>query len=391
MNHKEIEKKLDELRDAYDAIMHSKRSKHEPIVNEFILLITDYKDYEMQDRKLDMDAFDFIYKAEKNLFRPCIPQNSYTFIEDSELAKIMPSGEKMSDIAVKVGDFIEDIKSFIAVSPISWIVGGVVNNEKGSQNDVDILITVPERKELEKIIMFRIARMVNKDIRKRISFLPEPNRSYVGPFTNNLPLFRLTVERIPDAEVQKMAEDADVKLRIKSEDVEKRTAEANKAIINDKITPGEYYKPAKPVRGYINDKPQTVTLFLDIYDKNYEYPALSSKKLDGSRLLVSKIQDKTIIFSEDGSKLDKLHNLKSLIKNLDVEKLVVEGELENWDYGNKQHLPRESVNTNIDDDNFVLNVFDCLYFKGEIPDALYSEIEYYDKEGIENWKKKYLS
>lgn len=389
----EIKVELKKLREEYLSFLKKyPHQQNETIINKFLILISDYSDYEIIDHPLDEDAYNFHQRYKKPRIKTLqVPRTPETFVEDKDLASILSSGEKISDISIKIKDFNNDIKSFVAVSPISWVVGGVANNEKnGSKNDLDILITLPTRAELEKIIMFRIARSVKPEIRKRISFLPEPNRTYVGPFTNNLPLFRLTVERIPDAEVVKMAEEAEVKLRIKSKEAKKRTAEANKAIKDDKITPGNYYHPAKPVRGYTVGKPQTFDLFLDIYDKYYSYPSLSSKKYDGERILISKTGNRVTIFSEDGSKIDKLKNLKERIEKLKPDVCVIEGELENWNYKEKQHLPRESVNTGIDDDNFVCNIFEVLYYKGEIPDKLYAEIEYFDKEGAEKWKEKYL-
>jgi len=388
-----VKEEIQKLRNLYDGYLKNHPNGcSETILNKFLILIKKDESYELADHALDREAYNFEQRYKKEKIKPTrYPMTPKTFVEDKDLAKIYSSGEQLSEISIRIKDFIDNIKSFVAVNPISWIVGGVVNNEDdGSKNDIDILISIPTRDELEKIIMFRIARMVSPEIRKRISFLPESEHSYVGPFTNNLPLFRLTVERIQDAEIAKMSEAAGVKLRIKSDEVAKRTDEANDAIKMDKITPGKYHLHAKPVRGYKVGEAQTLENFLNIYDRYYSFPSLSSKKLDGMNTSISKIGDEVIIFSEDGSSLIKLENLKNEIKKLKPSKCVLMAELESWDFEQGQHLPRESVNPNIDDDKFVANVYDVLYFKGEIPDELYDEIEYFDKEGAIKWREKYL-
>ena len=389
----DIKEEIQRLRNLYDDYLKKHpNGSNETILNKFLILTKKDESYELKDHVLDREAYNFEQRYKKPKAKTILyPRTPKTFVEDKDLAKIYSSGEQLSEISIRIKDFIDDIKSFVAVNPISWVVGGVVNNvDDGSKNDVDILISIPTRAELEKIIMFRIARMVSPEIRKRISFLPESEHSYVGPFTNNLPLFRLTVERIPSAEIEKMSEEAGVKLRIKSEEVAKRTAEANKAIKNDKIAVGEYHLHAKPVRSFYPGKPQTMDLFLDIYDKYYSFPSLSSKKLDGMNTAISKIGNKVVIFSEDGTTLKKLVNLKKEIKKLKPADCVLMAELESWDFEQGMHNPRESVNPNIDDDNFVANIYDVLYYKGEIPDELYSEIKYFNDNGIEKWREKYL-
>jgi len=389
-----IKEQLDKLRDEY-INFKDKRPGHssEDIVNKFILLKEDCKTYKLEDHLLDREALHFQKKYTNPKIKTIqVPRTPHTFVEDSELAKTLPSGSSsLSDVSIKIKDFNDDLKSFIAINPVAWICGGIATDEEnGSKNDVDILISIPTREELEKIVMFRIARMVTPEIRKRIQFLPDGTHSYVGPFTSNLPLFRLSVERIPDAEVVKMAEEEKRIIRIRSEEAGKRNKEALKAIEDDKITPSEYWKPSKPLRGMRPGEKQSIESFLDIYEEYYSYPSLSSKKLDGERLLVSKVYDDITIFSEDGSKLEKLKNLKEQLKKLLPSICVIEGELESWDFVRNLHNPRESVNTRIENDDYVFSIFECLYFKGEIPDELHDEIKYFDDNGVEAWKEKYL-
>jgi len=160
--------------------------------------------------------------------------------------------------------------------------------------------------------------------------------------------------------------------------------------LNDKITPGEFWLMVKPVRGYYPGMHQTVDLFLDIYEKHYGFPALSSKKYDGEHLSLHKIEDKIVIYSEEGSLLGELNNLRSRLRELPAETIVLECELEHWNYKKGQHYPRESVNTHVKDDHYTANVFDCVYFKGKIPAKLYEEIQCFEHEGPQAWKDRYL-
>ena len=86
--------------------------------------------------------------------------------------------------------------------------------------------------------------------------------------------------------------------------------------------------------------------------------------------------------------LKKLPNLKKEVSELHAEKLVIEAETENWNYDRGQHLPRESVDLNVDEDHFTSNVFDCLYFSGMVPVFLFNELSTYDRSP-EEWQKEF--
>jgi hypothetical protein len=266
----------------------------------------------------------------------------------------------------------------------------VVTHPEGTKNDVDILISIPSEEEFKRIIEFRISRMLPGEIQGRLHLLTE-EKGGLSPFTSYLALYRLVMERIPDAEIVKMGEglDLEAEIRLRTKDVKKQKKEAEKALKSNRITPGEFHLMTKPVRGYYPGKAQTLNLFLDIYDEHYEYPSLSSKKFDGEHLLISKLENDIIIHSEDGKVIEWLSNLKNEVKTLNPEICVLEAELENWDYAKKQHYPRETVTTSVTEDNYTANIFDILYYKGEIPDELFEEIEIFDKDK-EEWKKKYL-
>lgn len=359
--------------------------QNEEIINEFLLIREELKkrkkSLRLKDHPLDNDSRAFIKIAS---IKPVswVPPKEITFGEG--LAEVKPSGE-IQGSRVKLADLEPQFKDFYVVAPCIWLVGGVAEHpEEGTQNDADILISVPTQEELEEIIKFRLYRMVDTKLRNRLHFLAE-TKGYVGPFTDSLALYRLKLERIPDTEIEEMVE---ISLRTKG--TEKQEKEANKALRSKKITPGEFFLMAKPVRGYYPSEPQTLDLFLDIYEKYYEYPALSSKKFDGEHISIQRIGKKTEIFSEDGSAITGLNNLKNEVQNLRPEVCVIEAELEKWDYEIGSHYPRETVDTGVENDQFTANVFDCLYYKGEIPDELYEEMKFFEKEGKEKWKEKYL-
>jgi len=364
--------------------------QNEEMINRFLLAKVELKEKGQalvgKSTSLDIDA-----KALSEIAKikpiPFVP-TSHTF---GDLAPVLSSGD-IDGKPLTLKEVEPFFKSFAIASPFIWLVGGVAEHpEEGTQGDADILINLPSREEIERIVLFRIDRMFPLEMRDRLHLILETKKG-LSPFTNNLPLFRLIVERIPDAEIQEMMEDmedafAEIKLKTKNVETERRQAE--KALKSDKVTPGEFWLMAKPVRGYYPDKAQTIELFLDIYDKYYDYPALSSKKYDGEHISVHKVGNTVKVFSEDGKVLQKLPNLKKEVSELKPEICVLEAELENWDYVGKNHYPRETVHTGVKDDNFTANVFDILYYKGEIPDELWEEIQVYDKSK-EKWKEQYL-
>lgn len=345
----------------------------EDVLNQFLIvkkILSDRKAFEPSNSILDTDAGKFQDIADK-------------FGEPYAEVKSSDDGLDNGNPEITLEQIETGLKSFLAVSPIAWLVGGIIE-QKSVKNDVDFLISLPEKQELERIIKFRISRSFPFDIRDRLHFLCE-QKGHVGAFTDNLPLYRFLIERIPDQEIVKMAE-----VRLRTKESGKYKAQAEEAIEKDEVTPGEFYLPVKPVRGYLPGKEQTLGLFLDLYDTHYHYPALSSKKFDGMHLEIHKDGDKVTIFSEDGSLLEKLHELKKEIKNLLPSKCVIEGELELWNYKIGQHLPRETVNPEVDDDSFyTTNVFECLLFEGKIPKELKEECEIWDKDP-EEWKSVYF-
>ena len=347
--------------------------QNEDLINRFLILRSVLGSaFRSVNCALDHDAGSFI--------RHC--SESYAPVRHSGLKQGSP---------INLSNYLPYLKDFTICEPVSWIVGGVVTHpDEGSENDADFLYMFPDPSEISRIVNFRIHRMLPEDLANRIHALWE-NRGSRSPFTDCLPLYRLKMERIPDAKIIKMAENRkgpfNLKLRVKHDS--KVFEQAEKAWRNDRVTPGEFYHAAKPVRGYYPGQPQTLDLFIQIWNSHYKFPALSSKKYDGEHVEISKLsKDEVVIFSEDGSLLPKLPNLKKAVSNLNADKLVIEAETENWNYDKGQHLPRESVNLNVDEDHFTSNVFDCLYFAGSVPDFLFKELSTFDKSP-ETWQKEF--
>lgn len=367
--------------------------QNEEVINQFILVKSELKNRGQallkKSTHLDLEAAALIEVAKIKPI-PFVPE-SHTFDDDAfeDYAPVNTSGAKDGD-AIKLNQVEPYFKSFVVAHPVTWLVGGVITHkDDGTKGDVDVLITAPNKEELERVISFRLSRMVPEKLRERLHLLCE-EKGGLSPFTDFLSLYRLVMERIPDSEVVRMGEGLDIEaeIRLRTKGTEKQAKEAEKALKLDKITSGEFHLMPKPVRGYYPGKAQTLGLFLDIYDKHYEYPSLSSKKFDGEHISIHKLGDKIKVFSEDGEVLEKLPNLKDEVKTLKPEIAVLEAELERWDYPD-QHLPRETVNTRVEEDNFTANVFDILYYKGEVPDDLWEEIQTFDRDKKE-WEKNYL-
>lgn len=372
---KDLNNLLKVLRAKYDLYKRVNPDvQDEEVLNQFLIvkkILSDRKAFEPTNSILDTEAGKFQGIAKEKFGEP------YAEVKSSD------DGLDNGNPEITLEQIEPGLKSFLAASPVAWLVGGIAE-QKSVKNDADFLISLPEKQELERIIKFRISRSFPFDIRDRLHFLCE-QKGYIGAFTDNLPLYRLFVERIPDQEIMKMAE-----VRLRTKESGKYKAQAEKAIEKDEITPGEFYLPVKPVRGYLPGKEQTLGLFLDLYDTHYHYPALSSKKFDGMHLEIHKDGDKVTIFSEDGSLLEKLPELKKEITGLLPDKCVIEGELELWNYKIGQHLPRETVNPEVEDDSFyTTNIFECLYFEGKIPKELKDECEIWNRNP-EEWKSVYL-
>ena len=376
----ELKTLANRLRTRYDIFKTDKPfQQNEEMINEFLLIKAELKNRKenllSRNTSLDIDARAFVRIAQIKLI-PTTPTD-HTF---DDLAPVKPSGDDKGNPVVF--DNIEPyFKSFIVTSPAIWIVGGVVEHpEEGTVGDIDILVNVPSQDELEKIIAFRIHRMFPPEMRDRLHIIFE-KKGGLSPFTNNLELFRLKLERVPDAEIQEMMEDnwdpfAEIRLRTKG--TEKAAKEANKAAKEDKITFGEFFLPQKPTRGYIPGQAQTLDYFISLWKDN-QFPVYSSRKADGlhTEWHISKTGTAKV-YTEDG--VDETSSFPETIKKAKEltsgNDMIFLAEVEWWD--GKQHYPREVAAGNVhktepNESGIIVNVYDCVYYDGDIHKKSYGE------------------
>lgn len=371
---KELMKDLVALRRKYAAWKKEHPDKeNEMDINKLLLLKYQIEDagrkFIWKKTPLDIDAKKFLEKVKVEVV-PEIP-GRYVFGEEA-YATVHHSGETMSSDPIKVEDFESKFKSFVIASPVVWGVGGSVTDRKhGTKNDVDILISTPNPDEIARIISFRMFRMFDPEMRRRLSFLME-NKGYLGPFTDNLPLYRLVMERIPNAEIEKMAE---IKLRTKG--TEKQAREASKASAKDKITWREFFLPQKPTRGYYPGEEQTIDLFVSIWNDD-QFPVMSSYKADGINTEWHISDDEVIVYTEDGTiETDSFpESIKAAKKLASGHKIVLLAEVEFWSDG--QHYPREVAAGKIhkivpDEKGIIVNVYDMVFFDEDIHKLAFAE------------------
>jgi len=306
-------------------------------------------------------------------------------VVEKDYAPVGSSGKELGT-KIQLKDIEPHLKSFAISDPVSWIVGGLITHPEGTKNDVDILVSLPTEKELQRIIEFRLYRMLPEKLQKRIQLLME-EKGGLSPFTDYLPLYRLVMERIPDAKIVKMEElesnglesdesedgklDINAEIKLRTKGTEKQQAEANKAAKEDKITFGEFFKPQKPKRGFFPGQAQTLDSFLSIW-KDEQFPVYSSRKADGMNTEWHISRDgKVIVYTEDGvdetsSFPQSIEEAKKLSPGHD---LILLAEAEWWEDG--QHYPREVANGNIhktepNEAGIIINVYDMVYFDNDI-------------------------
>lgn len=298
--------------------------------------------------------------------------------KSAEYAPVNSSGKGDGDV-IKLTDIEDLFDNFVISTPMVFLVGGVVTHSKdGTEGDIDVLINIPSHEELERIIQFRIYRMFPEGLRERLHLLCE-EKGGLSPFTDFLGLYRLVMERIPDAEIVKMGEEdlyGEIVLRTKG--TEKQAQEANKAAKNDKITFNKFFLPQKPCRGFIPDQAQTLEFFLSLW-KDKQFPVYSSRKADGINTIWHISKDgKTKAYTEDGT--DETSSFPETIEEAKKlapgHSIILLAETEWWE-GN-QHFPREVAAGKIhqkhpDETGIVINVYDLVYYDEDIHKKSYEE------------------
>lgn len=280
----------------------------------------------------------------------------------STLATVNPSGVKLGE-PVHLSEVLPFLKSYKVRSPYIYLVGGLAIHGK-TEGDIDILIKddcdVMDPR-LKKILEWRIMRMLHQKFWKRVQFHYD---RFFGPFTDNIPLFDFTLERV-NQENKVFEMSLEKQARAATPEVQ-RDIEAS--VREDKIKMFRMFLPQKPVKVGPEGR-QTVESFLNLFEPD-DFPVFSSKKFDSARHIIFRQGERVEIWSEDGSNnTTRFPSIAEAVKKLKEESLVLDSEIEMWVEGD--HKPREAVDgylsakTPPDDTNLVANVFDCLLFGDE--------------------------
>lgn len=355
----------------------------EEIINKFLLLKDELELRGLKIPKpytlLDQDAKKFKKRLVVAPFYPK-PGEVYKFDGDS-YAPVLPSGDKQGP-SISLSDFEPYLKDFIIASPVVWIVGGIAEHDS-TQNDCDVLCSLPTDEEMGRVIDFRLYRSIPRELADRMSFLHE-RKGASSPFTSCFPIYRLKMERIPDAEIQKMSEGEDyAEIVLRAKGARKAQREANISLKEDRIVLGRYFKALKPFKISPPLERQSVDAFLKaIEDMGIDSGFYSSKKFDGFRTTFNIKNGKLInAFSDDGiDNIKKFPHAAVEAKDLwPGQDLVLDGEVEWLDYEKRQHLPREVAASYLrrkgvfDDSSMCINVFDCVYLNKDIHNEPFSK------------------
>jgi len=377
--------KVQELRKKYqDWKQKHPEQESEEMINELLLLKEKLAERGIrlpkQDTPLDRDAEAFEKRVK---IMPFVPEPGKVFkFTDSPYAPVHPSGDVRGS-PISLSDFESHFRNFLAASPVIWAVGGIVEHDS-TVNDCDILCSFPTEEEMQRIVDFRLFRMLPENIAHRASFLHE-RRGSTSPFTDCLPLYRLKLERIPDAEIIRMSESelsfAEITLRAKG--AAKQEHEANISMREDRVELGRYFKAMKPYKIAPPLERQSVEAFLDAIKKEGVGPGwFGSKKFDGFRTTFHIRKGKLIhAFSDDGiDNIKKFPQAAVEAKDLWPDRdLVLDAEVEWIDYKKRQHFPREVASSYLrrkgifDDSSLCINVFDCVYLNKDIHNSPFSE------------------
>jgi hypothetical protein len=234
-----------------------------------------------------------------------------------EFAEVRPSGNRLGE-PIALDDVLPHLKSFKLRQPYAYLVGGLAVHGR-TEGDVDILIkdspALPP--EFRHVLEWRILRSLPEKLWQRVQFHYD---HFHGPFTDNVPLFDLTVERVnPENRVFRMdAGTGDLVKRQPMEEIlaflgwtesrEKqapragtpeiaRQAEVSRA--EDRVALFRFFVPMKPTKGAFPEQRQSIQAFLGLFSEE-DFPIHSTKKYDGANYEIHKSGDQVVLLSEDG-------------------------------------------------------------------------------------------
>ncbi len=110
-----------------------------------------------------------------------------------QYAVVQPSGQVLGE-EVTLAEVLPFFREFKIRQPYVYLVGGLVVHGK-TQGDIDVLVKdspdLPP--EFRHVLEWRILRALPERLRPRVRFSYDV---FHGPFTDNIPLYDLTVERV---------------------------------------------------------------------------------------------------------------------------------------------------------------------------------------------------
>jgi len=170
-----------------------------------------------------------------------------TYTETKKFAPVNPSGKKLGE-KLFLNELLPFFKDYIVIDNFICLTGGVVNRGY-SWNDVDIVIRGELPDPLLRAIWFRLIRQLPREWWNRCQYLSDEG---IGPYTPYFPLYRLKIERIPNAEVIQMGATlpkADLEIDLVKAELRVKNprfqAEAKRSREEDKIVPFRFFYPLK--------------------------------------------------------------------------------------------------------------------------------------------------
>jgi len=272
---------------------------------------------------------------------------------------------------------IDDIGQIILTpNYVSW-TGSTLYAKNRLPNDADIVI---RSNQINPDWQLKIDRV----FKKLIGTNPCVHATESGPNWRHFPLYHLALVPVKEAEFVEIGKEEPGFAEKFYEQAVPRAAEpeiinqAETSMKQDRLKMFRFFYGMKPTRAAKPNHRMTIDYFISLF-KDEDYPVYSSKKMDGMRNIIFKSEDKVEIWSEDGKNLTKrFPTVVKEVQQLNAEEVILDTEFELWK--GKKHQPREAISGYAhskdipDDSGVVVNIFDILYFTGEIPDEISKEI-----------------
>ena len=282
--------------------------------------------------------------------------------DEEELALVYPSGDtKGKEITLE--EIMPFFKSFYKAKPYVSLVGGLANNGK-TNGDVDILI----RSGIEDTATeFRIYRMFPPEYRNRIHILyPKVDDGNLGGYTNFIDLFDLKIEGRNVKHIELMSE------------IDERKG----------VKLFTFCKLLKPAHGRFKGELYSVDSLIELVNSKpewYEKGIYIQKKFDGVHVRCDVQRNyesghNVKIWTEEGNEItQKLPTLVAALgKASNEHKMSLVGELEFWK--DDEHQSRQKTAAIIhtkdvhpEEGDVVFNVFDILFYDGDVHNEPYSK------------------